>query len=194
MSAQTITLRAVKPKMPIGARTADEETALKQLRFAIAQKVALGYRTPQFQLFESAVEMVADATEESWQALMEKAADAINVAHTVTSVTPYIFHCVTESSRILPSDHRLDLKKMLQRRFAIRLPNCDVEIAKLCLQRCAIASAISAEKGAIHIARQNLGAIFQQVHECEELRRSVKWSDTMLVTLGRTRGNIYRAP
>lgn len=194
MFVQTNQFHVTKPKVPPGTRTSDENKALKELRHAISHKLALGYRPPQFQLLNTAVEMINDATDENWDLLASKAAEAIDIAQSVTSVTPYIFHSVTESSRILPSEHRHELKKMLQRRFAIRMVASETELAKLFLQRCAIAAAISAEKGAIHIARQNLGAILQQLHSSEGLRGSVKWTEELLVTLGRTHGNTYQAP
>lgn len=182
------------PGKPGGSCTTAEVTALAQLNAAIAEKLALGYRTPQFQLLQATVDMVTAATTEDWATLAEGAASAICTAQKVTSVTPYIFHNVSESSRILPSDYRADLKKMLQRRSVMRLPRCETEAAKLSIQRCAIAAAISAEKGAIHIARQNIGAVLQQLHACEGLRCSVNWTADLRAVLCRTQGNIYRAP
>lgn len=194
MSIHSTQLHAAAPAKAGGSCTAAEEAALAQFRAAIQQKLALGYRTPQFQLLQSTVDMVTAATGEAWEALVDSAVSAICTAHKVTSVTPYIFHNVSESSRILPSDYRADLKKMLQRRGLLRLPRCETEATKLAIQRCAIAAAISAEKGAIHIARQNIGAVLQQIHNCDGLRELVNWTEERQAALCRTHGNIYRAP
>lgn len=186
--------RAPSAQIPSGFLNKEERRALAVLKQAIDDKNDRGYRAPQFQLLDLAVQIIASADRGAWQGVADIIALAIDKASNVPAVTPYIFHSADAASRIHPSSFRTDLKAILDRLNKLPWARTRDEEDLRAIARSAVAAAIAADKGAIHVTRQNLGHILQRIHASASLSAPINWHQTLKNALGRTAGNLYKAP
>src|SRR5690606_7071667 len=82
--------------------------------------------------------------------------------------------------RNLPSPERIALKDMaLRLHLAERCRSASEADAALCL-RAMVCAAIAAERGLIHLAKENFGAVIRTLkHEESTLRDQITWTDEL---------------
>ena len=171
-----------------------ERRHLAELRSDTNARERSGYSQPQFQTFTAALSALEQSDEEKWSLVAQWAVFGIQRAAEVNAVTPYIFPAADGISRIVASVHRANLRAIHIRLGGIIPPRCERDAAILEIRRACVAATIAAEKGAIHIARENLGFILARLHASQDLAWQVIWSRSHLEALARTRGTRLRAP
>lgn len=174
--------------------TNEERHHLTQIQAAISEKQQGGYRAPQFRLFTNAIAAIQSADDAEFNHVAKYAAAAIDIAFDVSTTTPYLFHVADSASRIHPSEHRANLNAILSRLNRQEWPATEEAEALLIMKKALISAAIGAEKGAIHIARQNLGFFLQKAATLPGFKKGIKWTPALLTTLSRTVGNVYKTP
>ena len=98
----------------------------------------------------------------------------------ITGVSAYIFQHTDGANRNLASPERQAMKDLALRLHLAERSSKPAEVdAALCL-RAMICAAIAAERGLIHIAKENFGAVIRTLnHEDSPLRNKVKWTDEL---------------
>lgn len=149
----------------------------------------------QFVVFHGAMEAMRSSLARDWNAIAASAATAILATFEVDAVNPYLLGKQDDAKRNLASDQRHELKAI-----AIRLGHAkegrdpeEVDLA-LCL-RASTYAAIAADRGLLHIVRENLGAVIARIarEDCPG-RRSVVWNDRLLDLSRRYRASRVRMP
>lgn len=116
----------------------------------------------------------------NWNALVQSALMGLLACDKIHSVAPYIFQHKDGANRNLASPQRKALKEMASRLTAAPQPSSDADnIAAQCL-RAMVCGALSAERGVLHIAKQNFGFVIRAIHGDEgDMRRAIKWTDEL---------------
>lgn len=149
----------------------------------------------QFTVFHGAMEAMRAGLDRDWNAIAAAAQIGLMATFDVETVNPYLLGKQDEAKRNLASDQRNEMKII-----AIRLGHAkegrdaaEIDLA-LCI-RAATYAAIAADRGLLHIVRENLGAIIARLarEDCPG-RRSVVWTDQLLDLSRRYRAARVKMP
>ncbi|AXK44057.1 hypothetical protein [Erythrobacter aureus] len=126
----------------------------------------------------SALAGVEAAYGREWNGILKAAVAGIEACNQVMGVSPYIFQHTDGASRNLASPQRVALKEMgLRISLATRPMSLEDNDTALCM-RAMVFAAIAAERGLIHLAIENFGAIIRTLHsELSPLREYIAWDD-----------------
>ncbi len=92
----------------------------------------------------------------------------------------FIFNKCDGAHRNLASDERASLFELAMRLGKASRPSNEEDVTKALCFRALVCAAIAAEKGVMHLAKENYGAIIRALHreDCQ-LRSQINWTDEL---------------
>jgi len=149
----------------------------------------------QFTVFHGAMEAMRAGLDRDWNAIAAAAQIGIMATFDVDTVNPYLLGKQDEAKRNLASDQRIELKNIAIRLGHAKEGRDETEIDLALCIRAATYAAIAADRGLLHIVRDNLGAIIARLarEDCPG-RRSVVWTDQLLDLSRRYRAARVKMP
>lgn len=145
--------------------------------------------------FHAAVQCIEACLKGDWTALAASAQAGLEAALKVQAVAPYLICKQDGAKRNLASDQRLELNKMAMRLGqASRGASRTDEDRARCL-RAATYAAIAADRGLLHLVKENLGCIIQTLYAEEfSARRDITWTPGLVDLARRYRMAKVRVP
>ncbi len=133
----------------------------------------------QVRAMHSALSGVEAAYSRSCNGILNAAIAGLEACDQVMGVAPYIFQHTDGASRNLASPQRVALKEMGLRISLVSRPlSLEDNDTALCM-RAMVFAAIAAERGLIHLAKENFGAVVRTLHsEISPLRDQIAWDET----------------
>jgi len=149
----------------------------------------------QMTAFHAAIQCIEACLAGKWSALAASAQTGLEAALRVQNVSPYLICKQDEAKRNLASDQRAELQKMAMRlgHAAKAADRIDEDRAR-CL-RAATYAAIAADRGLLHIVKENLGCIIKIMHDEEfPARGRIAWTQSLVDLAKRYRQAGVRVP
>jgi hypothetical protein len=113
-------------------------------------------------------------------ALVQTALMGLRELDEIQGVSPFIFGKKDGANRDLVPDERIALKDMALRLGQAARPKNDADVDRALCLRALVCAAITAERGLVHLAKENFGVIIRTLsHEYCELRNQVTWTDEL---------------
>lgn len=113
-------------------------------------------------------------------AVLQSAVMGLEEIDEIQGISPYIFPKSDGAHRNIASDERAKLIEVSMRLGKSARPDNNGDVDKALCLRAFVCAAVAAERGLIHIAKENYGAIIRTLHrETCELRDQVAWTDTL---------------
>lgn len=117
----------------------------------------------------------------NWNGLVQSALMGLNSCDNVHSVSPYIFQHKDGANRNLASPQRKALKDMASRLATAKSPEAETQADIANCLRAMVCAAFAAERGILHIAKQNFGfAIRTLYHANASMRETISWTDELV--------------
>lgn len=115
-----------------------------------------------------------------WNAMLQIAVMGIQACDEVQGVSAYIFQNLDGANRNLASPQRIALKQMAIRLNLAERTQSSLEIDTAMCLRAMICASLTAERGLIHLTKENFAAVIRTVHrEGSELSKLVTWTDEL---------------
>lgn len=149
----------------------------------------------QFTVFHGAMEAMRAGLDRDWNGIAAAAQIGLCATFDVDTVNPYLLGKQDEAKRNLASDQRNELKNIAIRLGHAKEGKDEAEMDLALCVRAATYAAIAADRGLLHIVRDNLGAIIARLarEDCAG-RSSIVWNDQLLDLSRRYRAARVKMP
>lgn len=149
----------------------------------------------QFTVFHAAMEAMQAGLARDWNAIAAAAQVGLMATFEIETVNPYLLGKQDEAKRNLASDQRIELKNIAIRLGHAKEGRDEAEIDLALCVRAATYAAIAADRGLLHIVRENLGAIIARLarEDCPG-RRKIVWNDGLMDLSRRYRAARVKMP
>lgn len=179
-------------KLEQSERKALDEVTAKIIPYLSKQSLM---KHEQMIAFHASIECMEACLAGDWSAMVASAQAGLEAALRVQSITPCLLSKQDEAARDLASDERAELHKIAMRlgHAAPAATRTDEDRAR-CL-RAATYAAISADRGLLHLLKENLGCVIRTLaHDECPVRREVAWTESLLDLARRYRSAGVRVP
>lgn len=149
----------------------------------------------QLNAFHHSIQAVEAALEGDWNALAASVKSAIDSTLRIQNVACYIICKQDEAKRNLASDERASLLQLSMRLGLAETPKNRIDEDRARCIRAAVYASIAADRGLLHILKNNLGAILATIGaEDFPARRSILWTDEVTAYATRFRNSRVMVP
>jgi hypothetical protein len=200
-SFEGIAARPTRRRAPVNTNPLKLEGAERKAIDQVAAEIDRNLRIKslssydQMTAFHAAIQCIEACLAGDWKALSASAQTGLEAALRVQNVSPYLICKQDEAKRNLASDQRAELQKMAMRlgHAAPAASRLDEDRAR-CL-RAATYAAIAADRGLLHIVKENLGCIIKVMHDDEfPARGRIAWTQSLIDLARRYRSAGVRVP
>lgn len=204
LDIDTLDSACERPTRPAAPRNTDPlkfNAAEKKALEAIGKEIGrnLNNRSlsvfDQLNAFHHSIQAIEAAYAGDWNALASSVKSAIDSTLRIQNVACYIICKQDEAKRNLASDERGSLLQLSTRLSLAATPNTRLDEDRARCIRAAVYASIAADRGLLHILKNNLGAILATVSaEDFPARRQILWTDEITAYANRYRGSRIMVP
>lgn len=145
--------------------------------------------------FHAAILGMEAAIANDWSGVAAAAQTGLEACFRVQNVTPYLICKQDEAKRNLASDHRNSLKDIALRLGHAARATTRIEIDRALCLRAMTYAAIAADRGLMHLVKDNLGTVVATLHQEDcPARGEIAWTDALTDLAKRYRMARVRMP
>jgi len=145
--------------------------------------------------FHSAIEGIQAAARSDWATIVAAAQAGLNAALNITNVTPYLLCRQDGAKRNLASEQREALKNIAFRLVQAARPKKPIDEDRALCLRAMTYAAIAADRGLVHLVKENFGVVIATLHrESCEVRSEILWTPELTALAQRYRNARIRIP
>lgn len=150
---------------------------------------------PQVNVLYAALLGIQAVLSKNWNGLAGAASIGLTATDEVHGISPYILHEQDGAQRNIVHPDRAALKDLALRLGRAREPSAESERDAASCLRAMVCAAIAADRGLIHIAKENFGYVIRTLsrEDCA-MRRNITWTDGLLNFARRHARSLVKMP